>query len=114
MNLRRKIIDIRHEVRCAYQRVVRGWDVTAIWNTDGWLTKLLGEVLVASSKELHGYPDEMDPELWKDSYRMAGEALLTYADNDWLSMSDEEYQAITEKAQEALHWVANNLPHLWD
>lgn len=126
----RRITDFPGRVRLAYQRVHRGWDISALWGLDHHLSKTLGEQLVEMAEIAHGCPGNYGPydctpenpnhqqdfekafAAWTSDLRKHGEALQAYA-RYWeydLDRRDDLYAP----AQEALHWVAENLGALWD
>lgn len=111
--LKRKLKGGRNEVRWACQRVVRGWDVRALWSLDDHLAKTLGEQLVAMAENAHGYPIDKDSDEWATEIRAAGEALLAYQKMHY-DVYGAEFDAVYEPAQEALVWVSKNLASLWD
>jgi hypothetical protein len=45
--------------KCAYQRVVRGWDDTAVWSVDYWLDDMMPAILRKLKEDKHGVPMEM-------------------------------------------------------
>jgi hypothetical protein len=65
----------------------------------------LGTLLVAMATEGRAYPAHDEPDDWFGEVRARGEALLAY---------DIDDPVATRSAQDALHWVADNLPQLWD
>lgn len=129
--LRNPIRDARRSVKFAYQRVFRGWDDQSMWGLNTRLSKTLGEQLIEMSEIAHGcppyygssseapgaphfLPDVSDEvfERWKNDLRKHGEALLAYSREDGETL--EEEVALYGPAQEAMHWVAENLGSLWD
>lgn len=111
--VRNPIRSARCSTKWAYQRVVRGWDDTAIWSLDGWLTKTLGEQLVVMADIAHGYPSEDYPfEQWTADLRKHGEALKAYAECDLIDL--DAWESANAAAGDALRWVADNLGSLWD
>lgn len=112
--LRRKVGEARRSVKWAYQRVVRGWDDRAVWAIDDHLSKTLGEQLVTMSEIAYGYPGDAYPyERWIADLKKHGEALKVYHDRNY-DVHGDEWEAMYQPAREALVWVADNLPHLWD
>lgn len=78
-----------------------------------YLTRTLGEQLLHLAETTHGYPEQYDGiQSWQEALRMQAKKLLRYSqhfDSDRLDFDDE-----LSEAREALSWVAENLPHLWD
>jgi|SRR5882757_530809 len=100
-----RIKQIRWSTRHAWQRVFRGWDDTAVWNLDSYLTQHLGEQLLEMGRTTHHVwpdPEEVTPH---------ANALLAYS-RSW-ERPYEEVEALEQGAREALEWVAANLSRLW-
>lgn len=100
---------MKDEALFASQRVERGWDDTALWAVDSWLTKVLGEVLVAYSE----HDEDRGAKAKKH-----GEALLRYNNEQYdFSGTSKEFkergERINKDAEKALRWVGRNLPFLW-
>lgn len=132
---RRRVGDSRREVKYAWQRVFRGWDDRAAWNTGDWLAETLGELLVNMADIAHGFPpfypehegvygdtqylpDEPRRSAaytrWVGDLRAHGEALLTWQREHHDIHDPEAYEAIHRPAQAALRWTAEYLTTLWD
>lgn len=112
--LKRKISNGTRSVRFARQRVVRGWDDSALWSLDDHLAKTLGAQLVTMAEIAHSYPGDDYPfDKWTADLRKHGEALLAYRKGHYDVFGDE-WDALYTPAQEALRWVADNLAALWD
>lgn len=101
------------QIRYAQQRLVRGWDERALWSLDAHLAHTLGTQLAVLAENAHGWPDDLYPEFedWQARLRAASGALLAYAPFDLDPATGERS---TTEAQEALRWVADVLPALWD
>jgi hypothetical protein len=104
----------RSAVTFAKQRVKRGWDERAYWDTGYWLAQTLGEVLEFSSTRLHGHPVDTEYEDWQTGYAEAGKKLLSWVQADENLVGTEQLEEAYKAAQEALAWVADNLGSLWD
>jgi hypothetical protein len=97
------------------QRVQRGWDFKAVYSLDHYVAKTLGPQLLAISERT-----ETADETWLNEMRKAGNDLSKYGDKDDIVLSDEVSpndmltieQDLTERAQEAIRWVAKNLRQL--
>lgn len=112
--VRRRANDARRAVKFAYQRVVRGWDDSAVWSIDDHLSKTLGQQLVTMAEIAHGYPgDDYPYEQWVGDLRKHGEALLAYHHDNY-DLHGPDWLTIYDPAREALRWVADNLASLWD
>lgn len=66
----------------------------------------LGNTLVHWADNSHGAPMGKDFDEWENEIRKHGEALLAWYEEE----NEENYKG----AQEALHWVADNLSKMWD
>jgi len=51
--------DIGREIKWAYQRVVRGWDDTAVWSVDQWLDEMMPDILNTLKLDKHGTPNSI-------------------------------------------------------
>jgi hypothetical protein len=47
------------DIKCAYQRVTRGWDDRAVWSVDYWLDDKMPAILRKLKKDKHGIPMDM-------------------------------------------------------
>lgn len=50
------IREILHEIKWAYQRVVRGWDDRVVWSVDVWLSDIMPDILVKLKNDKVGVP----------------------------------------------------------
>jgi hypothetical protein len=100
-----------------HQRVRNGWDSTALWSLDGHLTTTLSTQLAHLADIAHGWPagDEF-PEFedWQTALYEQAAKLALYAAHDSGDLDRSEQLAAIEAGQEALRWVADHLPQLWD
>jgi hypothetical protein len=112
---RNPIHDTHCAVKWAWQRVFRGWDDHAISNLDCHLGETLGAQLVKLAEEGHVWPGEEwgTVEQWDTDLKRHGEALLAYC-GLWEVETRGEEEVLVKAAQEAMHWVAENLGSLWD
>lgn len=117
---RRRVRDFpgnsRRRVTFARQRVTRGWDDSAVWSLDVWLCRTLGAQLTHMAGIAHGWPagGEWTFDMWVNTLRENGDALTAYGETNELDVSAVEADALLAAAQDALRWVADNLPALWD
>lgn len=103
-------------IKFAWQRVVRGWDDSSTWCLHSHLGRTLGGQLVYMADNTHSFPGRPPYdtfELWQRDLRKHGTALLTYEEQE-LDAEGDEWMALFVPAQEALRWVADFLPYLWD
>jgi len=80
---------------------------------DVHLTQVLGAWLMRLADTTHGWPQSPQypaPENWETALRLHGQALLAYRDSVYEATGSDGVEA----ARVALHWVADNLPDLWD
>lgn len=124
---RRRVGDARREVTYAYQRVVRGWDDSAVWSLDHHLAKTLGQQLMTMAEIAHGFPTDygdthFTPDnptdhprfaQWVTDLKTHGDALLAYHHQGY-ELDGADWEAIYRPAQEALRWVAEHFADLWD
>lgn len=99
---------VRLFVDTAIARARHGWAPRDTWSLDGHLCRTLGAMLNHLAEHTHGWPQGPDfPEFtdWQSALRTQAAALRTYE-------ADDEPTIVP--AQDALRWVAENLPALWD
>lgn len=108
-----RLLALADIAKCAVQRLVRGWDDRAVWSLDHHLTGTLGRQLLALAAHGKTVPSGYNPDgaTWARDLTDAGQALLRYSHA--IAIADPT-PATIEAAQDALHWVADNLPTLWD
>jgi hypothetical protein len=101
----------------AQQRRTRGWDDRAITSLDDHLCRTLGAQLAALADTVHSWPEPSYPsiEAWRDALRTNARHLTHYATRwdriDAVEPDEEDRTRVL--AENSLHWVANNLAHLW-
>lgn len=108
-------VEIPRAITASYHRVRHGWAPRDTWNLDKHLCKVLGEMLAHLADNLHGWPESAGfetPEDWEKALREQSAKLLAW---DW-DADDDGTQGVKslEGAQDALRWVADHLPDLWD
>jgi len=125
-------------VRATTQRAGRGWADRDTWGLDGYLCTTLAGALNHMAEVAHGWPgNDAYPEFedWTAALRKAAAGLNGWANHDdspaadaaaaAFEVGDAEFTVASDAnsaddttrlaaAQDALHWVADNLPHLWD
>jgi len=87
----------------------RGWAHQDTWDLNLILARRLGAQLTNVAETTNGWPgpEKYDsPQAWDRALRSAGTALTVYA------LDDRSIHRRNE-AKDALHWVADNLEHLW-
>ncbi len=87
----------------------RGWAHQDTWDLNLILARRLGAQLTNLAETTNGWPgpEKYDsPQAWDRALRSAGTALTVYA------LDDRSIHRRNE-AKDALHWVADNLEHLW-
>lgn len=109
-------------------RAKNGWDASILPTLDRHVCATLGQQLHAVAATTARWPVDHVDSLsdWQALLRGHAEALLDYAHNDPYALvppgdaSDPDRVSASEKelrqlyrAQDALHWVAQMLPHLW-
>lgn len=99
---------VRLLIETAIARARHGWAPPDTWSLDGHLCRILGGMLDHLAEHTHGWPQGPDfPQFtdWQDALRARAAALQAYEADD---------EPTIAPAQNALHWVADNLPALWD
>lgn len=80
-------------------------------NLDTTMTRWLGHRLVFLGTHTNSYPgDYADLRAWRAALLLNGGRLLAYAENKTADNGDVDY----EVTRDALRWVAEYLPALWD
>lgn len=107
-------------------RLRHGFDYRDCWSLDTALAKWLAPRLRHMSEIAHGapcgYPDktpaldaETDFQAWKDDLMRASEAMLAYANVEYMEdWSMEREGEIREGAKTAMRWIAKHFTSLWD
>ena len=78
-------------VKCAYQRLTRGWDDRAVWSIDYWLDDKMPAMLRQLKETKHGTPTDMfptEPE-YTDEDGNANEAGWEIANARWAETLDK-------------------------
>ncbi len=122
------------------QKITKGYDDRAIWNLDSHITKHLANTIEELASKTNGYPSDYQSfEDWVSKLNQVALDLRSYDDTqnqqiiqmekliekaatlkdskklEELDIELEKLQAEkVKKAQEALIWIADNLPKLWD
>lgn len=98
------------------QRTRRGWDNTALWSLDLHLAATLADQLAHFADTTHGWPasDEF-PEFedWQDALYTQSARLAAYARHHAIDDGDLGV-AVVRAGQDAMRWVADHFPSLWD
>lgn len=114
---RRRVREARYALKGQRQRFTKGYADAEAWNLDSWLCEALGARLKYLAEHHHGYPGvltyEKDDGSWGRDLNRHADALLAYPLADETRDTAEAMRIINE-AKEALRWVAEWLPHLWD
>lgn len=105
------------------QKIKHKWRYRQTWSTpigkdcislDTSLCRWLGERLVFMSDHANSFdPSVDDIDAWKRLLYGYGHDLLAWTQH-WDCETAEDERAVYERAQVALHWVADNLGTLWD
>jgi hypothetical protein len=124
-----------------YQRATRGWDDTSTWSLDHHLCKTLADQLDHLAETTHTYPGNDDfPtfETWTRELRFQASQLRRMNEAPTVSLAEADLRALRsagateeqlkdayeliaqaeardiEASKNALRWVADHLPSLWD
>lgn len=76
------------------------------------LARALGHTMIYWADNLNSYPPDSTPEDWAFTLKHHGKILLRFADDAGDTVAEE--MIVNEDAQRTMHWVASNLPTLWD
>lgn len=103
-------------VETAWARARRGWAPADTWSMDVHLCDIVAGMLLHLADNAHGWPGSPEfetPQEWDTALRSTAVALGAYADaHDTGDDADDE--TVLAEAKQAMHWVAENLPSLWD
>lgn len=136
----RPVRQLHRRARRSVQLAVRGWADQDTWALDWVLCSRLAAQLDHLAGTGHGYPgDEEFPtaEVWEDALRAQAARLRRWVERDDSPVQDTYHEALMAgvegdeldalqqaadqdreerytAAQDALHWVADHLGHLWD
>jgi hypothetical protein len=99
---------IGYKIKYAYQRVSRGWDDTAVWSIDWYLSKLIPQLVKRLKDNKIGYPMEMY------------EGMTPLDEGGW-TYSKEDDEAAAQKWQGILQTIIDGFEaskriqeeHLW-
>lgn len=106
-------------------RLRHGFDHRDCWSMDTAMAKWLAPRLRHMSEVAHGAPcgypnktpafdSETDFQAWKDDLMRASEAMLAYANVDYMEdLSVEEENKIHKAGNEAMKWIAEHFTSLW-
>jgi len=113
---RNPVTKMANQAEWAWQRLTRGWDDTALWSLDVYWAKAMSEQLLVMADITHGHPDDEEfPEFtdWTAALHKNAALLAAYA-NHFDIHDNDEAKAVIEGGQEAMRWIADHLPILWD
>lgn len=91
--------------RVWFQRGSRGYTDNEVWMIDVFLCQRLGSMLALHADGARNYPADKTYDEWIGELRSAADGLLAF---------DPDDADCVRGAQDALHWVADNLTRLWD
>jgi len=77
------------ELKCAWQRVFRGWDDTVIWNLDWYLSKMIPIWIKVLKNKKHSIPQEMFDGLPYDNNYCYSNENEKIAENKWSNILDK-------------------------
>ncbi len=116
--------DLKRKIKWGFQRMFRGYDDTAIWNLDSYVTEIALPVLKWYKKYGHGLPwnEEVEPqrsfttEEWNDvlDKMILSFQLIHDEDEDFQSHDTEWYTEHNNQIQEGLNLFAKYYRNLWD
>ena|SRR3990167_209470 len=105
------------DVLTYWQRARYGWAKRDAWDTDHYIAKVLGEMLINHSQRVNSAPCDYSCEQWEaDLYRW-GLALQQYATTNYYELHERDFEAWSadEKARRvALHKALKELEPWWE
>lgn len=121
----RNIGDAWRSIKWGFQRVFRGYDDTAIWSLDNYLTRIALPVLKHYRANKHGIPliegMENDPfEKQEAEWNRILDVMINAfqimhdEDTDFKVRSDEDYKERSRQIEEGLAYFAKHYRGLWD
>jgi hypothetical protein len=113
----RPVRNLAGTLAAGYQRATRGWADADTWSLHVYLCSALGGALEHLAGNTHGWPGTPDYsafEDWTAALHTAAAGLTGRAVRDHDPADQAADAAALAGAQDALRWVADNLPDLWD
>lgn len=121
------------EIKYAWQRVFRGWDDTAVWSIDGYLAKLIPQLVRKLHDDNIGVPfsmfeglgdgqweyseedDEIARKRWIEVQNKIIEGFEAYLKLDFFPHTDNpEKEELKRKFEEGFDLFREHFPSLWD
>ena len=110
--------DIKLKIKWAWQRVFRGWDDTAYWDIEGWLAKIMSQIIRYQIKEGTTYPIDLTSKQWNDIRKkmIKGFEAIDKLDKVGVSIkfNGSVHKRLEKERKEGLELFLKWLPHLWD
>lgn len=94
------------EAKFAWQRMTRGWDDRAVWNVDRDLAEHVADLLEELALTTTSWPDT-------DEFPEPADWIYALQDNA-AKLRRMGSNGANPEGVEAMRWVADHLPHLWD
>ena len=121
----RVLNDWRYEVKWAYQRVVRGYDDSAKWSLNGYITDIALPCLVSMRDNMHGCPGyladgttvEEGMKKWREILNkmiFSFELMHEEEYGNYVNRTSEEWEEWNKKVKEGLHLFVEHYHSLWD
>jgi hypothetical protein len=104
------------EVKWAYQRVVRGYDDTAIWNFEEYVAQQIKEVCFRIAEDGHGYPNHLTEKKWKQILLDISFGFGSYIEmrSGIYEVKSKEFKSLQKDYKKGLKLFVDNHEYLWD
>jgi len=110
--------DIKLKIKWAWQRVFRGWDDTAYWDIEGWLAKIMSQIIRYQIKKGTTYPIDLTLKQWNDIRKKMIKGFEAIDKLDDLGVEFEigskTHQKLKREKEEGLKLFIEWLDALWD
>jgi hypothetical protein len=121
--IRWEVLQIPWKMKLAYQRVRKGYDMTATWSIDYWFTELVPKMIRELAENTHGVPSEFSPddssphedalEKWQTKLREIADDLEAWKNITDLDYSfNAEWKTLHDKRN--LRWRFEKIPNRED
>ena len=108
-------MDMLYKIKWAYQRAVRGYDDTAFWSLNSYLTDIALPVLKRYRKEKSGYPSTLESkEEWDKILDKMIRAFQLMHDDDYTGIPVSSWGERQKEIDEGLALFAKHYQSLWD
>ena len=106
-----KLQDYKNEIKWAWQRVFRGYDDTAYWNLNDYVSAIIIPVLTRYKKIDHGAPFGFTREEWRNELDIMIKGFEAPNNDNYNLTSNRKFNRMRKKG---LRSFAKNFDSLWD